>query len=120
MSKKLFLFALILTIAFSGIITTDSSAEYLCGDANGDGMLNVSDAVFIINYVFIGGPAPGPDCCVDCPPTVTDIDGNVYQTIRIGNQCWMAENLKATHYRNCEPILYATGDEWQNATTGAY
>lgn len=39
----------------------------------------------------------------DCG-TVTDIDGNVYKTIRIGNQCWMAENLKTTRYRNGERI----------------
>ena len=32
--------------------------------------------------------------------TVTDYDGNVYQTIYIGAQCWMKENLKTTHYSN--------------------
>jgi hypothetical protein len=33
---------------------------YICGDANGDQGVNVSDAVFIINYVFIGGDPPDP------------------------------------------------------------
>jgi hypothetical protein len=33
---------------------------YLCGDANNDGAVNVSDAVWIINYVFVGGPEPDP------------------------------------------------------------
>ncbi|NIS16252.1 MAG: hypothetical protein GWN14_25840 [candidate division Zixibacteria bacterium] len=34
--------------------------EYTCGDANADEMVNVSDAVMIINYVFVGGEAPDP------------------------------------------------------------
>jgi uncharacterized protein (TIGR02145 family) len=36
--------------------------------------------------------------------TVTDIDGNVYQTIRIGSQIWMKENLRVRRYRNGDPI----------------
>jgi uncharacterized protein (TIGR02145 family) len=32
--------------------------------------------------------------------TVTDIDGNIYHTIGIGSQIWMAENLRVTHYRD--------------------
>lgn len=40
--------------------TTSSATQYVCGDANGDGQPNVGDAVFLINYVFKGGPAPEP------------------------------------------------------------
>ena len=53
--------------------------------------------------------------------SVTDIEGNVYKTIKIGNQEWMAENLRATKYRNGNPILNITADTaWQSATYGAY
>ena len=52
--------------------------------------------------------------------TVTDIDGNVYNTIRIGNQVWMAENLKVSRYRNGEAIPNVTDDgQWVNLSTGA-
>jgi len=53
--------------------------------------------------------------------TVTDIDDNTYQTVKIGDQTWMAENLKVTHYRNGDPIPNVTDDtEWANITNGAY
>ena len=41
-----------------------------------------------------------------CPdaPTVTDIDGNVYNTVQIGQQCWMAENLRSEHYTDSSYI----------------
>jgi len=53
--------------------------------------------------------------------TVTDFDGNIYQTIKIGNQWWIAENLKVTHYRNGDAIPNVTGNsDWYNLMTGAY
>ncbi len=58
-----------------------------------------------------------------CPgsPTVTDIDGNVYNTVQIDDQCWMKENLKTTTYRNGTAIPNVMDDNaWYNLTTGAY
>jgi uncharacterized protein (TIGR02145 family) len=53
--------------------------------------------------------------------SVTDIEGNVYKTVTIGTQTWMAENLKTTHYRNGDPITYITDNNaWASAYTGAY
>jgi len=40
--------------------------------------------------------------------SVTDVEGNVYRTLRIGNQVWMAENLKTTIFRNNAPIPFVT------------
>ena len=53
--------------------------------------------------------------------TVTDIDGNTYRTIKIGNQSWMTENLRTTRYANGDNILTDLSDElWGNITIGAY
>ncbi|MCD4663980.1 MAG: fibrobacter succinogenes major paralogous domain-containing protein [Bacteroidales bacterium] len=57
----------------------------------------------------------------EVPIKVTDIDGNVYETVKIGNQVWMAENLRVTHYRNGDEIQKVTTlSYWENLTTGAY
>ncbi|MCX6832708.1 MAG: T9SS type A sorting domain-containing protein [candidate division Zixibacteria bacterium] len=53
--------------------------------------------------------------------TVTDIDGNVYQTVTIGGQEWMAENLKVTRYRNGDTIPNVTDSvTWEGLNSGAY
>ncbi len=55
--------------------------------------------------------------------TVTDIDLNVYQTVQIGDQIWMAENLKTTRYADGSDIPLVEGSvEWDalTATGKAY
>jgi len=53
--------------------------------------------------------------------TMTDQEGNVYKTITIGTQTWMAENLRVTKYRNGDPLPnLAANAAWAASTTGAY
>ena len=52
---------------------------------------------------------------------VIDIDGNIYKIVQIGNQIWMAENLKVTHYNDGSEIPTGySNSEWGNLSTGAY
>lgn len=53
--------------------------------------------------------------------TVTDQEGNIYKTIKIGTQVWMAENLRTTRYRDGSLIPNIYDDIiWDNMTRGAY
>jgi uncharacterized protein (TIGR02145 family) len=52
---------------------------------------------------------------------VKDFDGNLYHTVKIGTQVWMAENLRVTHYRDGTPIPNVTNSaKWSELMKGAY
>ena len=53
--------------------------------------------------------------------TVTDIDGNEYRAVKIGDQIWMAENLTVEHYRNGDPVPEVEKlEEWVTLESGAW
>ncbi|MCG8696698.1 MAG: hypothetical protein MI922_01485, partial [Bacteroidales bacterium] len=82
-------------------------------------MKRSSDWVVLVLNAKVLGPLPRkPKTQIN---TVTDIDGNIYQTIKIGQQTWMAENLRVTRNRNGDPIPYVTNHfAWDDLSTGAY
>ncbi len=80
---------------------------------NSAGTAYGNEVVFATTGFLIGVPCPGM-------PTVTDYNGNVYNTVQIGTQCWMKENLKARNYRNGTTIPnISTNITWLQLVTGA-
>ena len=62
-----------------------------------------------------------------CGATISDIDGNSYNTVLIGAQCWTKENLRVRRYNNGTSMLFDTtggsggsSPTWQNLTIGAH
>ena len=62
-----------------------------------------------------------------CGTTISDIDGNSYNTVLIGAQCWTKENLRVRRYNNGTSILFDTtggsggsSTTWQNLKIGAH
>ncbi len=86
---------------FSPPMPIDVAPDYIVGDANFDGSINVSDAVAIINYVFVGGDPPVPEEAAgdaNCDGTV-----NVSDAVMIINYVFVGGNVPGDPDGNGEP-----------------
>jgi uncharacterized protein (TIGR02145 family) len=80
------------------------------------GILLLAVIAFLIYSIFIKHHTPYASNDI-----VKDVDGNVYHTVTIGTQVWLAEDLKTTRYNDGTPIAYVTDTaEWGSLHSGAY
>ncbi len=76
---------------------TPNTVYYAVAAATNANGTSYSDTIMFTTPVIMNRP------CADAP-TVTDIDGNVYNTVQVGNQCWMKEDLRTTHFATGKDI----------------
>ncbi len=66
--------------------------------------------VYLLLFICISYPT------VTIGQSISDLDGNVYQTVKIGDQTWLGQNLNVSHFRNGDPIPQVrTDEEWEKA-----
>ncbi|MCP4090659.1 MAG: hypothetical protein GY746_12865, partial [Gammaproteobacteria bacterium] len=120
----------------SGYVTANGAIYYLsngnfsiptCGDNTTLTAYNTSDGweAGTPQNISLSGGTQNVGTLTACDGaqtgSVTDIDGNTYNTVVIGTQEWMAENLRTTKYQNGDAIPNVTeGNEWVYLTTGAF
>lgn len=94
------------------IFNSQSSKDTIVTSGNAGSTLNIGTFTLCSNN---GGS------CSDGTTAVTDIDGNIYSVVSVGNQCWLLENLKTSRYRNGDPIPTGLSDSlWYSSSAGAY
>ena len=86
-------------------------------NAGANNQLETDEGIYTTYHVY-------PSTAVVIHDAVTDIDGNHYDAVQIGNQVWMAENLRVTHYPDGSCMDYwgylAPNNDQNNVSTYGY
>jgi len=128
---KYLLLILSTSILLSGELEVDGDLK-VTGNIQSADSLNqrIVNLEFIISQLqaqmaLVGGDLGFTDCGGvwenDSNCVVIDLDGNTYEAIQIGEQLWMAENLKTTHYKNGDAIPTGLDNgTWITTSEGAF
>src|SRR5687767_8672213 len=82
---------------------------------------SLSPVCFIVIFSCVSSFSFSQDANNGSGGIVTDIDGNVYKTVKIGNKVWMAENLRVSRYRNGDSIPNVTDNKsWRDIIAGSW
>jgi uncharacterized protein (TIGR02145 family) len=67
-------------------------------------MKKITLSIFVLTFFIFSCKKTSNEVIDNTPLTVKDADGNIYNTVKIGNQVWMKENLKTTKLNDNTPI----------------
>jgi len=89
----------VVSVSPDGVITAKAIGNAVISVVSLDGLKSDQCNVTVVNKNSV---------------TVTDIDGNIYSTVRIGNQLWTVENLKTKTLNDGTPLLYFSKDNYES------
>ena len=106
------------------VTVTGTNASHLANQTNWNYFsakdANVSTS---ISDDAVGSASPQGYVTLGCkggPVKVTDVEGNIYNTVQIGTQCWMKENMRTTKYPNNSSITRGPTTSWNSSDLGYY
>jgi uncharacterized protein (TIGR02145 family) len=103
------------------ITVTGGTQPYIYAWSNGastEDLINLSEGRYAITVTDVNQCIASKEFFVY--GSVADYEGNIYKTVTIGTEVWMAENLRTIHYNNGDLIPEVLDENiWQNLTSGA-